>query len=515
MNTLTDYYKSTGGTLGKTVADRFADPNFAKAASMAGYNTSNYSINANNAAANTAILNNLKVLQQSGGIQGNGGAVVTSGNQVAQDRSLMNNVNNWLSGNANNNSNPTTGNPTGGTANGTTTTTATTTPKIDANTPYQTGAFGEKKYYNQQTGQYDIQDPGTAPKTNRTSTDPIMTAYYDAVDQQNAFAEQQINSLYSAMTEARGRLNVANQDLIDRIHANFDQARKTQNDVNSRIQAGTEKFGILSGRSRYAPETQQGIEAQEMQAGIDRITALNVQEADLVAKAEAARAKDDFDILYKTWNEYNDIRTKTNTAVADLYKQSVTAQKNAQDAQLAQIKAKKESITDQIKAIDSIAPSIAQNLETLPANLRDQYIQKVADQYGVDVNQIRSSIINYQNDRTDKTKKTSSGGTGGTVSERKQYAENQAYSNTEDLLNENNFAFQVEGKSEPVQLKDDNGYITPQGFRLLNARVLRPSGISREDFIKQYPELFYTKGAEFANYGLTANEKKILLGTQE
>ena len=186
MNTLTDYYNSIGGKLGATVADRFADPNFAKAASMAGYNTSNYSINANNAAANTAILNNLKVLQQSGGIQGNNGAVVTSGNQASQDRSLMNNVNNWLSGNANNNSNPTGGNPTGGTNTGTTTgntntNTNTNTPAYDKNN-FQVGAFGEKKYYNQQTGQYDIQDPGTAPKVNRTSTDPIMTAYYDAVD---------------------------------------------------------------------------------------------------------------------------------------------------------------------------------------------------------------------------------------------------------------------------------------------------------------------------------------------
>ena len=196
-----------------------------------------------------------------------------------------------------------------------------------------------------------------------------MTAYYDAVDQQNAYAEQQINSLYTTLQDARGRLNQANQELIDRIHANFDQARKLQTDTNSRTLAGTERFGILSGRSRYAPETQQGIETQELQAGIDRITALNVQEADLVAKAEAARSKEDFDMLYKTWSEYNDIRTKTNTAVADLYKTSVTAQKNAQDAQLAQIKAKKESITDQIKAIDSIAPSIAQNLETLPPNL--------------------------------------------------------------------------------------------------------------------------------------------------
>lgn len=498
MNTLTDYYKTTGGSLGKTVAERFADPNFAKAATMAGFNASNYSINSGNAAANTAILNNLKVLQQSGGIQGGTGAVVTSGNQVSQDRSLMNNVNSWLNGqNTNNNTNPAG--------------TGTQNPNQNQN-QNQNNNQNNQNNQNQNNNQNGNNTNTNSNGNTDTVTSPFQSSIQSSIDAANKLGETQVNTLRTALDEARGRMNVANQELIDRIHSNFDQARKTQVDVNSRIQAGTEKFGILTGRSRYTPETQQGIEAQEMQAGIDRITKLNVEEADLIAKAEAARAEEDFDMLYKTWNMYNDVRKETNNTVAELYKQSVTAQKNAQDAQIEMLKAQKQSITDQIKLIESVAPSIAENLARLPENLKATYLEKVAAQYGVDVNQIKGAVIGYQNERADKKKAANSGG--GTASERQAYKETQAYSDADSLMAEDNFAFQVEGKAEPVQLKDDNGYITPQGFRLLNSRILRPSGISREDFIKQYPEVFYTKGTEFDNYGLTDNEKKILIGKE-
>lgn len=512
MNTLSDYYKATGGTLGKTVAERFADPNFAKAAEMAGFSSSTYTINSNNADANTKILNNLKVLKESGGTQStNTGAVQTTGNQTTKDAQMTNNVNNWLNGiNANpsgaNATNPT---PTGNTGGQNSST-------IDfSNTPYTTDVTGQKKYFNSKTGQYDIMEASaTSPKIERTSTDPLTTAFYDAVDQQNAFAEQQVNSLYKQLEPARTRLNTANLALVDRIKDNFDQARKAQEDVNSRLLAGTEKMGYISGRSRYTPETQQGIMAKEMQNGIDRITELNVQEADLIAKAEAARAEDDFNMLYKVWSEYNNVRTKTNEVVADLYKNSVTAQKNALDAQLKTIEANKQSVLDQVRVLESVAPAIAEQYAKMPANLQETFLQKLATQYDVDVNQIKGAIINYTNERADKKKTASASGAGSTLSERQAYKENAAYSDVDSLMSEENFGFTVDGKTEPVQLKDGNGYITPQGFRLLNSRVLRPAGISREDFIKQYPELFYTRGTEFDNYGLTANEVKILKGNE-
>lgn len=510
MNTLTDYYKATGGSLGKTVQERFADPNFAKAAEMAGFNSTNYTINANNADANTKILSNLKVLQASGGITSPTGAVQTTGNQATKDASIVNNINGWLNGQSGT-TGATTGNPTP-TGNGNTNANGTT--KVDTNSSdYQVGPDGLKRFKNPKTGNYDITEAGqNAPKVNRSSTDPLQQSFYDIVDQQNAFAAEQIQTLYTQLEPARARLNAANQEIVDRIKQNFDQARIAQEKVNANLLAGTEKAGNLSGRARYASETQQGIMADQVQQGIDRITKLNVEEADLIAKAEQARSEDDFNMLYKTWNEYNNIRTETNKVVSDLYKQSVQADKQAKDQILEELKAKKQSVTDQLKVIDQVAPSIAEQLARLPENLKEPFLQQVATKYGVDVNQIKGSIISYTNERADKKKTSSSGGSGGTVSERNAYKEVSGYSDVDSLLGEENFAFQVEGKAEPVQLKDDNGYITPQGFRLLNSKVLREAGITREEFIKQYPDLFYTPLID--KYGLTAAEKKILLGTE-
>lgn len=53
---LNEYFSSKGGALPGDVAGRFADKDFATAAGAAGYNASNYSVNGNNAAANSAIL---------------------------------------------------------------------------------------------------------------------------------------------------------------------------------------------------------------------------------------------------------------------------------------------------------------------------------------------------------------------------------------------------------------------------------------------------------------------------
>lgn len=508
MNTLTDYYKATGGTLGKTVQDRFADPNFAKAAEMAGFNSTNYTINANNADANTKILSNLKVLQSSGGITSPTGAVQTTGNQATKDAGIVNNVNGWLNGQSGT-SGATTGNPTA-TGNGNTNPSG----KVDTNSSdFQTGADGVKRFKNPQTGNYDVTEAGqNAPKVNRSSTDPLQQSFYDIVDQQNAFAAEQINSLYTELNVARSNLNVKNQEIIESIKRNFEQARIAEEQITSNVLAGTEKFGNISGRSRYASETQAGIMADQIQQGKDRLNKLKADELDLIAKAERAKSEDDYKILYQVWNEKTKIQNETNKVVADLYKQSVQADKQARDQQIEEIKAKKQSITDQLKVIDSVAPSISEQLNRLPENLKEPFLQQVASKHGVDINQIKSSLINYTNERADKKKTTTgSGGSGGTVSERNAYKETAGYGDVDSLLGEENFAFQVEGK-EPVQLKDDNGYITPQGFRLLNSKVLRDSGITREEFIKQYPEMFYTPLID--KYGLTASEKKILLGTE-
>lgn len=507
MNTLTDYYKATGGTLGKTVQDRFADPNFAKAAEMAGFNSTNYTINANNADANTKILSNLKVLQSSGGITSPTGAVQTTGNQATKDAGIVNNVNGWLNGQNTNSGVATPNNPTpSGTGN--------PSGKVDTtSSDFQTGADGVKRFKNPKTGNYDVTEAGqNAPKIPRVSDDPLQQSYYDLVDRQNAVAAEQINSLYTELNTARSNLNVKNQEIIESIKRNFEQARIAEEQVTSNVLAGTEKFGNISGRSRYASETQAGIMADQIQQGKDRLNKLKADELDLIAKAERAKSEDDYKILYQVWSEKTKIQNETNKVVADLYKQSVQADKQARDQQIEEIKAKKQSITDQLKVIDSVAPSISEQYNQLPTNLRASFLEQAAKKYGVDVNQIKSSLMTYENERADKKKTTTgSGGSGGTVSERNAYKETAGYGDVDSLLGEENFAFQVEGK-EPVQLKDDNGYITPQGFRLLNAKVLRDSGITREEFIKQYPEMFYTPMID--KYGLTVAEKKILLGTE-
>lgn len=56
---LNEYYASKGKTLGKTVQDRFADQDFAAAAGRAGYTAQNYTVDANNAEANTKIFGQL------------------------------------------------------------------------------------------------------------------------------------------------------------------------------------------------------------------------------------------------------------------------------------------------------------------------------------------------------------------------------------------------------------------------------------------------------------------------
>jgi hypothetical protein len=63
-----------------------------------------------------------------------------------------------------------------------------------------------------------------------------------------------------------------------------------------------------------------------------------------------------------------------------------------------------------------------------------------------------------------------------------------------------------------VPYSDDNGFITPSGFKKLIANA-KEDGINREDFLKEYGALLYEgENGDYAGYGLTQAEKNKLLG---
>ena len=80
------YYQSKGKPLPSTVADRFADPDFASAARRAGYDINSYTINQGNADANQKILQQL--LAGSG--SSTNSTVNTGSTQVNQNTNLNN-----------------------------------------------------------------------------------------------------------------------------------------------------------------------------------------------------------------------------------------------------------------------------------------------------------------------------------------------------------------------------------------------------------------------------------------
>lgn len=241
-----------------------------------------------------------------------------------------------------------------------------TQPVIDYNNaPYTTDEVGNKKYFNQQTGEYDTYAPDTAL----------------GLTQGDAASQFIIKNIQAAQQKNDQALAASLKGISDR----FTQYRETQKQITGGAAAGAQNALLQSGAggrgsvAQYAAATADARVTDIMQQGQRNLQELDTQEQQLIAAAHQAHDTQDYKLLGEINNQIETTRQEKLASSQALAKQlAVETQKAEIDTAVADIYSQGTtdipSILNQLKAkgITASASTIQETIKNItPSGLDD------------------------------------------------------------------------------------------------------------------------------------------------
>lgn len=229
---------------------------------------------------------------------------------------------------------------------------------------------------------------GTLPARVRIGTETpeeaTIQSDIEETDKELDKASAELDALRLATTEL-------NQELIQGIKARFEIRRETLKEVNKRTLASFKQFGFRSGAIRRAASFQ-GILSAEERAGISRLSALDVEEGNLLVQARIAATEQDFLLLSGKIGALEATRKSQQEEVSKLNEASI----KQQELILKQDKAAREeedSLREQEKFILENTARTILNALTDDEAANAELIAGFAEQEGVDPNRLLNSVL--------------------------------------------------------------------------------------------------------------------------
>lgn len=173
----------------------------------------------------------------------------------------------------------------------------------------------------------------------------------------------------------------AKQTDINNIDAQYRPLIEQQKALNAAREAGTNVEGLVSGRTRYAPTIQSGVLGGVVQEGLNSI--LDIINRRNAAVSTAVQAREDRD--YK--------------ALQDAIKAKADAEKDTRDYAL---RLKEFALKEQdanFKKLESAGGVVAGSIAGLTPEASDAYINSYAKTHGLDPNELKGSIKNFNDEK--------------------------------------------------------------------------------------------------------------------
>lgn len=420
--------------------------------------------------------------------------------------------------NAFNNGQTTTTTPGAGTGTGAggatgTTGTPTGTPNTSGATPSSTST----------TDPYDSAVSGIS--------DPGLKAQFKTqlqnLDSQISSAQQTIDSV-----KARSLNDPAITSIVTAIQNKFGQQIQLMQEKNrqllGRANTSVAAFGGLGVMSQDFLNNEQSM-------AMDRISKLQDEEDQAIAKAQAAYLSQNYKDLNTAMTAYDQANKDKLQALQDILNASAKQVTQMQNEQKINIQEQKAALASDIQTSTKIAAGVAANLKaaglTDPESVR-QYIESLASQYGIQNPDILYSQVVSAQQNADKQglqaeniqseiatrqeNATTAAERAATAAERAANAASKPKKLSVSEIRDNFYAGlpQLDGKADSngvpyyyTSKQDGSRYLTAQGFKTLLAAA-KVDGISRGNFIKDNPDIFDPNGLD--GYDLTAKEKAII-----
>jgi hypothetical protein len=229
------------------------------------------------------------------------------------------------------------------------------------------------------------------PPSTEPPDDPDYAALVKSMTDRSTQLATDFATFQAEADRIRTKANTASASLIESIKTSIARQIEETKKVNDATLKGLTQAGIRAGRSRYTIETEDTSLANEMREGIRRISDLEAKRDSLIAEAELANSREDYDRLYKSWSAAQAASEELNKTVLDLYKIRQENEKAAREAVKTKLDTMKSLSELDEKTVDSIGYLTLNSLTGDDA--KDQTtVKAIAAQYGVDPNKLMSKV---------------------------------------------------------------------------------------------------------------------------
>ena len=232
---------------------------------------------------------------------------------------------------------------------------------------------------------------GTSTTKEEKEVDPYAKMAADAKVASDARDKQNTDTLNAA----KANLSDETQAVVDSITASYAEKVKAQEAASNMLMGIMKKQGFQGGYMMANSGQQDPAMAASMQAGVDKVSALNSERDRLIAQAKIARDKQDLALTSANFQALQKNADDLNNTILAISKQAETEKQNAITAQRnaeADIRAQQDQ---DIQMSTALAPTIAPYLKGLSAKDSQALIDKMATAKGIDPLLISSAIETY------------------------------------------------------------------------------------------------------------------------
>lgn len=231
------------------------------------------------------------------------------------------------------------------------------------------------------------------PTTDNTAqVQAYITQQQQSLDNQAVTNYNSYTSSLQSIANGSFPLTSSQQSQLNALQQSFDTLKAQQLIANQNYTGAITNLGIRSGRSRYAPEIEQGQIQGAINLGLSKIANIDSQASTAIANLQQGFADNNYKLINAQYSALQDLMKEKDASLQ-------TMAQNVKDQvamQTSKLQNQKTLMDIETNTIDNVAKAAFTDALNPDGSINHDAIQKTAYQYGVDVNQLYNSVLKQQ-----------------------------------------------------------------------------------------------------------------------
>lgn len=204
--------------------------------------------------------------------------------------------------------------------------------------------------YNQETTPINTQPDLTEFNAAQARIDETQRQYQEELRRINERTDAAFNEFKTATDQLRNGtfpLTPDQQMQIKGMQDSFDRLRRQQEEANKNYVAGITQAGIVSGRSRYAPEMELGNIANAVNVGIQKIADLDSKASLTLAELRQNMQDKNYSLVKEQYLVLKDYLNEKNATISKIYEKTLEYEREMRDINY---KLAQDTVDNQLKS---------------------------------------------------------------------------------------------------------------------------------------------------------------------